>query len=467
MASPAENKLGTMPVKRLLLSMSLPMVVSFLIQALYNVVDSIFVAMISESALMAVSLAFPVQNLIIAVAVGTGVGVNALLSRKLGEGNRTEASLAAGNGLILALLSSVVFAVAGWLFSPAFIGIFTKDVSIIQMGGSYLQICCVFSFGVFGQIMAQRIMQSTGNTLYNMITQGIGAIINLILDPILIFGWFGLPAMGVEGAALATIIGQIVAMVLAVVINMIFNKDISLAKWAFKPNKSIIKEIYVVGFPSIIMQSISSFMTFGVNHILIKFTETAVSVFNIYFKLQSFIFMPVFGLTNGLIPIVSYNYGAKRRDRIEEAIKSGIIWSMVIMLVGTIIFQIFADKLLLLFNASSHMINIGVPALQIISIGFVCAGFSIIVSSIFQALGNGTLSLIMSIIRQVAGIMPIAWLLGQFGDVSLVWWAFPISEIMSLVTAAILYGRMHAKIIQPLSKLTIVEKEPLIAKTEY
>lgn len=446
--APAENKMGVMPVNRLLFSMSLPMILSMLVQALYNIVDSIFVAQIGETALAAVSLAFPVQNLIIAVSVGTGVGVNALLSRSLGEKNQETANLAAVNGIFVFFLSYLLFAVFGLFFARMYFTVQTSNPEIIEQGTIYLSICSIFSFGIFLEIALERIMQSTGRTIYNMITQGLGAIINIILDPILIFGLFGFPRMGILGAAVATVIGQIIAMLLLLYFNIRKNSDVNLNMRRFRPDTAIIAEIYRVGLPSIIMQSISSVMTFGVNKILLLFSETAVSVFGIYFKLQSFIFMPVFGLNNAMVPIVAYNYGAARKDRIMKTIRSSVTAAVVIMLAGLAIFQIFPEQLLYLFDASEHMMGIGVPALRIISLSFLFAGYCIVIGSVFQALGNGVYSLITSAARQLVCILPAAWLFASVFGLHAVWYAFPLAEIISVVLTTILFRRIYQKKIQ-------------------
>lgn len=445
---PAENKMGVMPVNRLLFSMSLPMILSMLVQALYNIVDSIFVAQIGETALAAVSLAFPVQNLIIAVSVGTGVGVNALLSRSLGEKNQETANLAAVNGIFVFFLSYLLFAVFGFFFARMYFTVQTSNPEIIEQGTIYLSICSIFSFGIFLEIALERIMQSTGRTIYNMITQGLGAIINIILDPILIFGLFGFPRMGILGAAVATVIGQIIAMLLLLYFNIRKNSDVNLNMRRFRPDTAIIAEIYRVGLPSIIMQSISSVMTFGVNKILLLFSETAVSVFGIYFKLQSFIFMPVFGLNNAMVPIVAYNYGATRKDRIMKTIRSSVTAAVAIMLAGLAIFQIFPEQLLYLFDASEHMMGIGVPALRIISLSFLFAGYCIVIGSVFQALGNGVYSLITSAARQLVCILPAAYLFAAVFGLHAVWYAFPLAEIISVVLTTILFRRIYQKKIQ-------------------
>ena len=446
--APAENKMGVMPVNRLLFSMSLPMILSMLVQALYNIVDSIFVAQIGETALAAVSLAFPVQNLIIAVSVGTGVGVNALLSRSLGEKNQETANLAAVNGIFVFFLSYLLFAVFGLFFARTYFTVQTSNPEIIEQGTIYLSVCSIFSFGIFLEIALERIMQSTGRTIYNMITQGLGAIINIILDPILIFGLFGFPRMGILGAAVATVIGQIIAMLLLLYFNIRKNSDVNLNMRRFRPDTAIIAEIYRVGLPSIIMQSISSVMTFGVNKILLLFSETAVSVFGIYFKLQSFIFMPVFGLNNAMVPIVAYNYGAAKKDRIMKTIRASVTAAVAIMLVGLAIFQIFPEQLLYLFDASENMMGIGVPALRIISLSFLFAGYCIVIGSVFQALGNGVYSLITSAARQLVCILPAAWFFAAEFGLHAVWYAFPLAEIISVVLTTVLFRRIYQKKIQ-------------------
>ncbi len=450
-----ENKMGTMPVSRLLISMSLPIMISMLVQAMYNIVDSIFVAQVSENALTAVSLAFPVQNLMIAVSVGTGVGINSLLSRRLGERNFEDANATAENGLVLAVISAALFALFGGLFSEQFFRLFTQTKEIVEMGTGYLTICTVFSFGIFLQVTAERIMQSTGNTIYNMITQGIGAITNIILDPILIFGLYGMPAMGVNGAAAATVVGQILAMVLGLLFNVLFNHDVRISFKGFRPNLRIIREIYKVGVPSIIMQSIATVMTIGMNKILIPFTETAVSVFGVYFELQSFVFMPVFGLTNGLVPIVAYNYGARKKERIIHAVKDAALYAFSIMALGLLIFQTMPVQLLRMFKASDSMLAIGVPALRLISISFLGAGVSIVFSSVFQAVGNGVLSLVTSVARQLIVILPVAWLMAREFGLNAVWLSFPIAEAVSLLLSLIFYHHVYQTMIEPL-----FEEEP-------
>lgn len=448
-----ENKMGVMPVNQLLLSMSVPIMISMLVQALYNIVDSIFVAKIGENALTAVSLAFPIQSLMIAVGAGTGVGVNALLSKSLGEKDDKKANKAAENGVFLSLVSYVIFLIVGILATEPFYRSQTTDSEIIAYGIEYLTIICVVSVGIFAQIIFERLLQSTGKTIYTMITQGTGAIINIILDPILIFGWMGLPKMGVAGAAIATVIGQCVAGGLAVFFNHKFNHEIQVHIKGFRPDKAIISGIYKVGIPSIIMQAIGSIMTYGMNKILISFTSTATAVFGVYFKLQSFIFMPVFGLNNGMVPIIAYNYGAGKKERLMKTMKLSIIYAVSLMIVGFLVFQLLPEQLLRLFEASDTMIAIGIPALRIISISFLFAGFCIISVSSFQALGNGMYSLMVSVARQLVVLLPTAYLLSRLGKVDYVWWAFPIAEVISLIMSIYFLIRIYKKIIRHIGEI--------------
>lgn len=443
-----ENKMGIMPVNQLLISMSLPMMLSMLVQALYNIVDSIFVSRINENALTAVSLAFPIQTLMIALGSGTGVGINALLSRSLGEKDFEKANKTAVNGVFLALLSYVVFLLVGIFAAAPFYLSQTRDVQIVEYGKQYLTIICCFSFGTYMQFVFERLLQSTGKTIYTMITQGTGAIINIILDPIFIFGYFGAPRMGVAGAAIATVIGQIIAGTIAMIINIKKNTEIKLQFRGFRPNAAIIRQIYQVGIPSIIMQAIGSVMTYGMNKILLTFTSTAAAVFGVYFKLQSFIFMPVFGLNNGMVPIVAYNYGAGKRERLTKAVKLSIIYAVCLMIIGFAIFQIFPAQLFALFEASRTMLDIGVPALRIISISFLMAGISIACSSVFQALGNGVYSMLLSMARQLLVLLPVAYFLSLTGNVVYVWWAFPIAELVAVSMALFFMYRINNKIIR-------------------
>ena len=437
-----ENKMGVMPIPKLLITMSLPMILSMLVQALYNIVDSIFVSKLNEAALTAVSLAFPIQNLMIAVAAGTGVGINALLSKSLGEHKFDKANTIARNGILLGILSSIVFAIAGIFGSRLFFVVQTNDPDIIKYGTDYMSIITIASVGIFMQVTFERLMQSTGKTIFNMITQGTGAIINIILDPILIFGWFGLPRLEVAGAALATVIGQVIAALMGIILNHKYNKEIHVSFKDFKPCKQTIGAIYKIGVPSILMQSIGSVTTFGMNNILLMFKSTAATVFGVYFKLQSFIFMPIFGLTNGVIPIVAYNYGARNKKRIYQTLKLGATIAVSIMLVGMIVFQVFPKTLLRLFNASDDMLAIGIPALRTISLSFTFAGFCIISSSIFQALGNGVYSLIMSVARQLVVILPVAFIFAKLFGLTMVWYAYPIAEVVSVIVCIILLKRI-------------------------
>lgn len=432
-----ENKMGTMPVNRLLITMSIPMIISMLVQALYNVVDSVFVSQINENALTAVSMAFPIQNLMIAVAVGTGVGTNALLSRSLGEKNQDMANKAANNSVFLACASYVIFLILGLTSSELFYRLQTDIPEIINYGREYVFFVCVLSFGLFLQVAFDRLLQATGRTFYTMFTQGSGAIINIILDPILIFGWFGFPRMEVTGAALATVIGQIIAMIISAVMNVTKNADIQLKFKTMRPDKEVIGRISSVGLPSIVMSSIASVMTFCMNKILMSFSSTATAVFGVYFKLQSFVFMPVFGLNNGMVPIIAFNYGAKQKQRIMKTMKLAMMYAFGMMLIGLVIFQLCSSMLLEMFNASDAMLSIGVPALRIISISFLFAAFSIISISMLQALGHGIYSMLISVGRQLIVLIPVAYLLSKTGNLNLVWLAFPLAEIMAILLSSV------------------------------
>ncbi len=438
-----ENKMGIMPIHKLLINMSVPMMISMLVMALYNIVDSIFVAQINENALTALSLAFPIQNLMIAIANGTGVGVNALLSRSLGEKNEKEVNSSATNGIFLSVIAGILFALLGSLYARPFMTSQTDNLEIIEYGTTYLRIVSIFSIGVFMEIMFERILQSSGNTFYSMITQITGAVANIILDPIMIFGLLGFPKMGVAGAALATVIGQILAAALALFFNLKKNPEVSLSFHRFRPSFKTIRRIYGVGAPSMLMQSIGSVLAFCLNNILIQFSTTAVSVYGVYFKLQSFVFMPVFGLSSGMVPIIAYNYGAKNKKRIMTTMKYSIGTAIVVMLLGCAIFQLFPAQLLSLFNANESMIEIGVPALRIISLHFVFAGFCIITVSAFQALGNGLFSLINSMTRQLIFLLPSAYLLAKLAGLTAIWFAFPIAEIGSLLICIILLKKIY------------------------
>lgn len=445
-----ENKMGVQPINKLIITMSLPMMVSMLIQALYNVVDSIFVSKICENAFTAVSLAFPIQSLMIAVAAGTGVGINALLSKSLGEKNFEEANSAARNGIFLTVLSYLAFLLFGIFGTRLFFSAQSSNAEIIKFGVEYTTLCLVASFGIFGEICFERLLQSTGRTIYTMYTQGAGAIINIILDPCLIFGLGPFPKLGIVGAAAATVIGQIAAMILGLVFNIKVNKEISLNMKGFKPDGRVIKKIYSVGVPSIIMQSITSVMTFGLNKILGGFNDTAQAVMGAYFKLQSFVFMPVFGLNNGLVPVLSYNYGARKKKRMIASIKVSAIYAVSIMIVGMAVMQLVPEALLEMFDASEHMLSMGVTALRIISISFLFAGFCIVVSSSLQALGHGVLSMLISITRQLIVLLPAAFLLSKLGSVDYVWWAFPIAEIASVLCSAFFMRKVYHDVIKPI-----------------
>ncbi|MEG1741395.1 MAG: MATE family efflux transporter [Acetivibrio sp.] len=440
-----ENKMGTTPVPKLLITMSLPIMISMLVQALYNVVDSIFVARYSADAMTAVSLAFPVQNFMIALGVGTGVGINALLSRNLGEKKYEEANKAAGNGLFLALCNYIVLALFGIFGTRAFFQAQTNNLAIIESGVQYLTIISTMSFGLFFTLTLEKLLQATGNTFYSMLTQGAGAIVNIILDPIFIFGLFGVPEMGVAGAAIATVIGQIVSMFLGILYNAKRNHEIKIKVRGFRPERSVIWGIYVVGIPSIIMQSIGSVMVYGFNKILLLFSEVAVSVFGIYFKLNSFIFMPVFGLNSGMIPIIAYNYGAKNKKRIMDTVKLSLFISGGIMAAGFLLFQFASPMLLGMFKATPEMLQIGVPALKIISISFVFAGFCINLSSVFQSFGNGILSLVVSVARQLFVILPAAYILAMKFGISAIWWSIPLAEIVSVFLSIVFFKYLYEK----------------------
>ena len=451
-AAVQENKMGVLPVGRLLAGMAIPMMISMLVQALYNVVDSIFVAQLSEDALNAVSLAFPLQNLMIAFGGGTAVGINALLSRSLGEKKQDMADKAANTGIFLSLCNFVVFALIGIFFSHTFFQLQAGgEEVIVEYGTQYATICLGCSIGIFSQFCFERLLQSTGRTTLAMCTQLIGAVTNIILDPILIFGLCGFPRLEVAGAAVATVAGQILAAIIAVIMNLKKNPDIHIIPREIRWNGSIAKEIYRVGFPSIVMQSISSIMTFGMNKILFGFTKTATAVFGAYFKLQSFVFMPVFGLNNGTVPIVAYNFGARRGDRMRQTIKYSICAAVAIMIVGMLMFQSIPDKLLRLFDASEEMLRLGVPALRIISISFPLAGFGIGAGSVFQALGFSVYSMIISLIRQLVVLIPCAYAIGRVtGDVTGVWWAFVIAELVSLTASALYLRRVNRDVIRTL-----------------
>lgn len=447
-----ENIMGTMAINPLLVKLSIPMMVSMLVQALYNVVDSIFVSHVSEGALTAVSLAFSLQNMMIAVGVGTGVGVNALLSKSLGEKDQERANRTAENGIFLALCSFAAFFIIGLTCMKPYFYAQTSDVEIAEQGIRYLTVCSVFSLGLFLQTMSEKLLAATGRTNLSMCSQLIGAIVNIVLDPIFIFGYCGEALSGTTGAAVATVIGQFCGAGAAIFFNLKKNPDIQIRWHGFRPSADAIQRIYVVGLPSIAMQCVGSVMTFFMNQILMAFSATAVAVFGVYFKLQSFVFMPIFGMNNGMVPIISYNYGARKPERVKKTIRLSVFYAECIMLVGFCIFQFLPDKLLGLFAASDAMLAIGVPALRIICPHFLLAGAGIVLSSVFQALGNGVFSLTVSICRQLVVLIPAAWLLSRTGEVNMVWWAFIIAEVASLALSLVFMARINRTVIVPLSE---------------
>mgnify|MGYP001191513899 CR=1 len=432
-----ENKMGTMPIGKLVFNMSLPMMVSMMVQALYNIVDSIFVAKLSENALTAVSLAFPLQTLLIAVATGTGVGMNALLSKSLGEKDFKKANKTATNAAFIYAVSYIIFLILGFTVVKPFYRsqVGSADAEIMTMGVDYLSTVMIFSFGIFTQVFFERLLTSTGRTIFSMTSQLSGAVTNIILDPILIFGMFGAPKMGVTGAAVATVIGQCVAGLVAGTCNHKFNHEVRFQFKGFKPDFKIIGTIYAVGIPSIIMQSIGSVMTYCMNRILIEFSSTATAVFGVYFKLQSFFFMPVFGLNNGITPIIAYNYGARQRKRMVKTIKVSLVTAFCLTFIGFVLFESIPQALLGLFNASDDMLKIGVPALRTIGVHYLIAWFCIIAGTVFQALGKAVFSMVVSIMRQLVVLVPAAYLLAKFGGLHMVWWSFPIAEVMSFIVS--------------------------------
>lgn len=449
-SAPAENKMGTMPIGKLLFNMSLPMMISMLVQALYNIVDSIFVAKLSENALTAVSLAFPLQTLLIAVGTGTGVGMNALLSKSLGEKNFKKANATASNAAVLYFFSYLVFFILGFTIVRPFYAsqIGNADQEIMELGIEYLSTVMIFSFGLLAQVFFERLLTSTGRTIFSMTSQLTGAITNIILDPILIFGLLGAPKMGVTGAAVATVIGQCVAALVAGFCNHRYNHDVKLKFHGFRLDFHIIGTIYAVGIPTIIMQSIGSVMTYCMNRILIEFSSTATAVFGVYFKLQSFFFMPVFGLNNGITPIIAYNYGAGQRKRMLKTIKLSMLVAFCLTFIGFLCFEGIPQILLGMFNASDEMLTIGVPALRIIGIHYLIAWFCIIAGTVFQALGKAVFSMIVSIMRQLFVLVPAAYILASIGGLHAVWWSFPIAEIISLIVSVTFLVVINRTIIQ-------------------
>ena len=448
-SAPAENKMGTMPIGKLLFNMSLPMMISMLVQALYNIVDSIFVAKLSENALTAVSLAFPLQTLLIAVGTGTGVGMNALLSKSLGEKNFKKANATASNAAVLYFFSYLVFFILGFTIVRPFYAsqIGNADQEIMKLGIEYLSTVMIFSFGLLAQVFFERLLTSTGRTIFSMTSQLTGAITNIILDPILIFGLLGAPKMGVTGAAVATVIGQCVAALVAGFCNHRYNHDVKLKFHGFRLDFHIIGTIYAVGIPTIIMQSIGSVMTYCMNRILIEFSSTATAVFGVYFKLQSFFFMPVFGLNNGITPIIAYNYGAGQRKRMLKTIKLSMLVAFCLTFIGFLCFEGIPQILLGMFNASDELLTIGVPALRIIGIHYLIAWFCIVSGTVFQALGKAFFSMIVSIKRQLFVLIPAAYILAKLGGLHVVWWSFPIAEVISLMVSSFFLVRINRTII--------------------
>lgn len=465
MSQVQENKMGVMPVGKLVMSMSLPMMISMLVQALYNVVDSMFVARITtdekiydsmgnlvtagSDAISALGLAFPIQILLIAVGSGTAVGVNAIVSKSLGEKNQKKANNAACHGVFLAVCSYLLFLILGLFFSKMIIQGQGATGRTLEYGTTYLRIICTCSIGFYIQTIYERLLQSTGRTIYSMITQATGAIVNIILDPIFIFGYFGVPKMGVAGAAIATVIGQCVAGVLAIIFNQKKNTDLQLSFKGFRPEKGMIGRIYAVGVPSIVMQAVGSVMNYGMNTIITGIDIAGVAVFTVYYKLQSFFFMPVFGLNSGIIPIIAYNYGAQKRSRLIKSFKIALYYAFGLLFLGFAAFQLIPDKLLLLFDTgSATLMEIGIPALRAISVSFLAAWFCIIAGSMFQALGNGVYSLVVSVARQLVVLLPAAYILGKIGGLEIIWWAFPIAEVMSAVFSIFFTFRIYKKIIR-------------------
>ena len=459
-ASPLmENKMGVMPVGKLLVNMAVPMILSMLVQALYNVVDSVYISQYSEKAVTALGLAFPVQNVQIGCAVGIGVGVNSMLSKSLGEGNPQKANMVAGNGIFLALIFSAAIMLFGAFGTNFYYGVQTDDVEILENGISYTRICCLLTMGIYFEVLFERMLQATGRTFHTMFTQGAGAIINIVMDPILIFGveWLNIPAMGAAGAAIATVLGQWVAAGLALIFNLKFNADLNLRLRYIRPRKEIIKPVMAIGVPSMIMNSVSSVMNFSINQILMGFEavgvgigKTATAVFSIYYKLQSFFFMPLFGLNNATISVVAYNYGARNPKRITKTLKLAVGGALGFMIAGFLAFELMPGTLLSIFNLSDTFMTMGKFALRIIAIHFPVAAICIALGASFQALGNGIYSTITALCRQLVALLPAAWLLSLSGNVNLVWWAFPIAECVSLTVTLICFTRIYRRKIQPL-----------------
>ena len=446
----AENKMGVMPVGKLLVNMASPIIVSMLVTAMYNIIDSIYVAQVSESAVTALSLAFPINNLQIAAALGIGIGVNAHVSQSLGEGNQRAVDQAAGNGVFLVFAAAALFAIFGVFGVRPYYTAQSCVQETIEGGVAYTSICCIFSLGIFLEILGERLLQSSGRTIYTLVSQGLGSIINIVIDPIFIYGLLGVPAMGVAGAAIATVIGQWCGALLTVLLNFKFNPEVHFHFADLRPRKESMVPILSVGIPTFVMNGIGSIMTFGINQILQSFQETATGVMGVYFKLQSFFFMPLFGINNATISIVAYNYGARKPDRIVKTLKITLGTGLAVMLLGLVCFQVGPQFFLSMFNPSDAFLEMGCKALRIISLSFPMAAIGVMLTASFQALGNGTDSAIVSISRQLLVLLPAAYLLSLSGDVNLVWWAFPIAEIVSAVVTLVLFRRLYVKKIKPL-----------------
>ena len=451
-----ENKMGVMPVGKLLFNMALPMIISMIVQALYNVVDSIYVSQVSESAVTALSLAFPVQNMQIGFGLGIAVGVNSLLSKSLGEKNQEAANYAAGNGIFLVIIAVALFMLFGVFGARPYFEMQSTVEETVEGGIAYTSICCVLTLGCFAQMLGERLLQSSGRTVYTMISQSTGAVINIILDPIFIHGWLGLPAMGVAGAAIATVIGQWIAAGMCLFFNLRFNPDVQLGLKYIRPRAQTLKPILAVGIPTLVMNSIGSVMNFGMNQIFQGFQETATGVFGIYYKLQSFFFMPLFGTNNATISIIAYNYGARKPERMTKTLRLALVTGLCFMLFGLAVFQLMPQTLLGLFNPSEEFLRMGVKALRIVSIHFPIAAVGIMLGASFQALGNGIYSTIVSLCRQLLVLLPVAYLLSLTGNVDNVWWSFPIAEVVSALVTLVLYRRLYLKKIKPLFALRSV-----------
>lgn len=447
-----ENKMGTMPVPKLLITMSLPMVISMFVQAMYNLIDSIFVAQIDQDALTAVNMSFPMQSLMIAFQTGLGVGMNAVVSRLLGEKKPREAGKAAVHGLILTLVNYIIFLIVGLTLMPLFFNAQSKSAAVVNYGIEYLTVICCFSFGLFFQICFERFLQATGKTVYSMIMQGMGAFINIFLDPVFIFGveTFGIPAMGVRGAAIATVTGQCISCAIGAFLHFKLNHDLKLEFKGFKLDRDMVKKIYAVGIPSIVMSALMSVMTYCMNIILKGYEEAAATAFGVYFKLQSFVVMPVFGMNNGIVPIIAYNYGARKGERIVKAIKLGVIYATATMLIGLALFQLLPEFFLSFFNPDEELIRLGIPALRTLSFSFIFVGGSIVMTSAFQALGNGVWSLFVFIVRLLVPALPLAAVLGMIGGTSAIWIALPVSDLCGLLLSAALMRKMYKRTIKPM-----------------